>query len=124
MTPAISATIFAACAVLPIIMQIALACGAPIGRFANGGLFPGRLPPLWRALAVVQGLLLAAMAWAMLARGGVIGAHIPGPAFWGALALSFVTMVANLISRSRPERLLWGPVTTLMFVSALGVAFL
>ncbi|QXT40647.1 hypothetical protein [Gymnodinialimonas ceratoperidinii] len=118
------ALIYATCCALPLAMQIGLAMGAPWGRFANGGRHPGVLPPRWRILAVVQGSLLAAMAWVVLARAGVIAAEVPDGLFWAALGLSILTAIANAISPSRPERLLWAPVTCAMAVSALAVAFL
>ncbi len=124
MTPALAASIYAVCAACPIAMQIALAFGAPLGRFANGGLHPGTLPPLWRALAVMQGALMAAMAGVVLAQGGVISAQVAPAVFWAVVGLSVLTMIANNISRSRPERLLWGPVTIAMVAAALCVAFL
>lgn len=124
MTPSMAASIYAVCAALPITMQIALALGAPLGRFANGGRFPGTLPPVWRALAVVQGLILAAMAWTILAEGGVIAAEVSPGVFWTAVAISVLTMIANIITPSRPERLLWAPVTIVMVAAALCVAFL
>lgn len=123
MTPYTAACIYTACVAMPIAMQIALACGAPWGRFANGGRFPAVLPPLWRMLAVVQGALLAAMAWVVLAKGGVITAQVPAALFWATVLLSVLSMIANAISPSRPERLLWTPVTVVMVAAALGVAF-
>ncbi|SMX22536.1 hypothetical protein [Boseongicola aestuarii] len=124
MTPFIAACIYAVSAAMPIAMQIALALGAPLGRFANGGRFPGALPPLWRGLAVVQGAILVAMIWSVLARGGVIAAQVAPALFWATVGISVLTMIANAISPSRPERLLWTPVTGVMVAAALCVAFL
>ena len=42
--------------------------------------------------------------------------------FVAAVLLSGVTTVLNLITRSIPERRLWGPVTLVMFVCILRVA--
>lgn len=122
MTHTILAISYAALAGLPIAMQIALAAGAPLGRFTIGGRFPGRLPRPWRALALVQASLLLAMACTMLDRGGVLHLGLPNGAFWTALALSVLTMIANIVTPSRPERLLWGPVTLAMSAAAIGLA--
>jgi len=124
MTPTSLAIAYTALAVLPTAMQIALAAGAPLGRFTLGGRFPSRLPGNWRALALVQASLLLAMACAMLDRGGVLRLGLPDAAFWLALALTVLTTIANSASPSRPERLLWGPVTLAMTVAALGIALL
>lgn len=114
---------YAGLAALPAAMHLAIAAGAPLGRLTVGGRFPGRLPPVWRALAVVQAALLAAMAGAVLARAGT-GALPLAPLFWPAVALTLVSLAANAASPSRPERLLWTPVLALMAAAALGVGVL
>ncbi|SFR01446.1 hypothetical protein [Poseidonocella sedimentorum] len=114
---------YAGLAALPVAMHLAVAAGAPLGRFTVGGRFPGRLPPAWRALALVQAALLGAMAGAVLARAGV-GASPLAPLFWPAIALTVMSLAANAASPSRPERLLWTPVLFLMAAAALGVALL
>ena len=116
------AIIYAALAALPMAMHIALSLGAPLGRFTVGGRFPGRLPGAWRGLALVQAALLLAMGCAVLDRGGVLSIGLPDAAFWLALALTLLTALANGITPSRPERMLWGPVTFAMSVAAIGVA--
>ncbi|WP_298434816.1 hypothetical protein [uncultured Jannaschia sp.] len=116
----ILALAYAALAAMPLAMHIALAAGAPLGRYTVGGRFTGRLPPLWRGLALVQAALLAGMAGAVLARADLAPASL-APAFWPATALTLLTCAANAASPSRPERLLWAPVTALLAAAALGV---
>ncbi|EYD72794.1 hypothetical protein [Limimaricola hongkongensis] len=111
---------YAGLTALPILMHLGVAAGAPLGRLTVGGRFPGRLPPAWRALALVQAALLATMAGAVLARAG-IGASPLALLFWPALALTLLSLAANAASPSRPERLLWTPVLFLMAAAALGV---
>jgi hypothetical protein len=110
-------------AALPVLMHLAVAAGAPFGRFTVGGRFPGRLPPAWRALALVQAALLGLMAAAVLAR-AVLGAAMLAPLFWPAFGLTLLSLAANAASPSRPERLLWTPVLALMAAAALGVGVL
>lgn len=124
MTQATLAIVYAALASLPLAMHIALAFGAPLGRFTVGGRFAGRLPGVWRWLAVLQACLLLAMTSAVLDRGGVVNLGLPGATFWGALGLTILTTIANLATPSRPERLLWGPVTLGMTAATLGVALI
>ena len=119
MTQAFAYT-YAGLAVLPVLMHLANAAGAPLGRLTVGGRFHGRLPPAWRALALVQAALLGTMAGAVLARAG-LGAAMLAPLFWPALGLTLLSLVANAVSPSRPERLLWTPVLALMAAAALGV---
>ncbi|MCB1348731.1 MAG: hypothetical protein KDK11_08865, partial [Maritimibacter sp.] len=87
-------------AALPVAMQLALAAGAPLGRYTVGGRYPGRLPPAWRALALVQAALLAAMALTVLDRAGLLGLGLPGWAVWPVLALTLLTTLANLVTPS------------------------
>lgn len=121
----IAAWVYGGLVVVLVGFQICLAAGAPWGHLANGGLHPGRMPPLWRGLALVQGGLLAAMGWAVMSyaaeKGGAGGGLVW--AFRAALALTIATTIANWITPSAPERRLWGPVTLVMLISALIVAF-
>ena len=122
MTPTILAISYAALAGRPTAMHIALAAGAPLRRFTIGERFPSRWPGPgpgpWRALALalVQASLLLAMACAMLDRGGVLRLGLSDVAFWTALTV--LTTIANVATPSRPERLLWGPVTLAMTAAA------
>ncbi|MGI1663577.1 hypothetical protein ACRDNQ_15160 [Palleronia sp. KMU-117] len=123
MTTQALAILYAALAALPAAMHIALAAGAPLGRFTVGGRFPGRLPPLWRGLALVQAGLLAGMALVVLDRGGALSSGLPAGLFWPVVGLTLLTFLANAASPSRPERRVWTPVTLGMVASALGTAF-
>ncbi|KUF10811.1 hypothetical protein [Pseudoponticoccus marisrubri] len=114
---------YAGLAALPVVMHLAVTAGAPLGRLTVGGRFPRTLPPAWRVLALVQAGLLVTMAGAVLARAG-LGAAPLAPLFWPALTLTILSLVANAASPSRPERLLWTPVLSLMAAAALGVGFL
>ena len=58
--------IYTGLAVLPFTMHVALAAGVPLGRLTVGGRFDGKLPPLWRGLALVQGGLLIGLSAAGL----------------------------------------------------------
>lgn len=114
---------YAGLAALPLTMHLGLAAGAPWGRLTVGGRFAGRLPPVWRALALVQGAVLAVMAGAVLARAG-IGVLALAVLFWPAVAVTVLSLLANAASPSHSERWLWTPVLALMAVAAFGVAFL
>lgn len=103
MTPQTVAAFHAALAMLPVAMHLGLAAGAPLGRFTVGGRFPGRLPPLWRLLALVQAALLLGMAIAILDRGGVLNLDLPRPAFWLALALTVLSSMRSLLRRWPPR---------------------
>jgi hypothetical protein len=108
-----------------VVFQLALALGAPWGRFAMGGAFPGRFPTGMRVAAAAQGLLLLASAGVVLARAGVAlpqWAAASSWLIWAVVAFSAVSTLLNLITPSPAERRLWAPVAIVMLVSSLIVA--
>lgn len=115
--------LFAGLVAMPVCLQIGLACGASWGRFALGGLFPTRLPPVWRALAVLQAGILVAMAISALWAGGVLAIDLPDWTIGLVTILCCLTFLANAASRSIPERRLWAPVTLGMFICACVLTF-
>lgn len=121
MSDTVFALAYAGLAALPTTMHLALAAGAPLGRFTVGGRFPGRLPGPWRGLALVQAGVLLGLALVVLSHAGFIGLGLPGWTIWPVLGLTLLTTLANLATPSRPERLLWGPVTALMSVCLIGL---
>jgi hypothetical protein len=107
--------------------QIALAFGAPWGEYAMGGAFPGRFPPRLRVAAVVQAVVLAALAVVVLAFAGVMLPELAQATpwlIWLAVAFSAIAAVLNTITRSAGERRLWAPVTYVMLVCSLIVALI
>ena len=114
--------IYVALIAVLVCFQVCMALGAPWGHLANGGRWRGRLPPAMRVAAVGQGALLAFMGTAMTARAG-IAAELPNWTFWAAFAVTIATTIANLATPSRAERLLWGPVTVVLTICALRLAF-
>ncbi len=123
MTPQTLAWIYAALTALPFMMQIGLTLGAPWGRFTMGGQWPGQLPLRLRPAAAFQALLLALMALAILSAASALSLGWPQWTAWVALAMTALTCIANWITPSRPERLLWGPIITLMLIAASFVVF-
>jgi hypothetical protein len=122
---AVAAYVFCVCTALVVVFQMALALGAPWGEMAMGGRFPGRLPPQMRVAAVVQAALLVCIALVVLARAGLaFDAHREASrtAIWFVVAFCTLSAILNGITPSRKERLLWGPVTALLFVCGLIVA--
>ena len=122
---AVAARIFAALTGLVCLFQLALALGAPWGRFAMGGAFPGTFPPAMRVAAVAQIAVLMAVALVVLARAGM--ALPPWRAasrwlIWIVVALLGVAATFNLITPSGPERMVWAPVAGLMLLASLRVA--
>jgi hypothetical protein len=121
----VAALVFAIAAGGVIAFQIALALGAPWGRYAMGGAIPGRFPPRMRVAAVVQAILIAVLAVAVLSAAGLV---VPDLAIafpwlvWVAVVVSALAVVLNAISRSAGERRIWVPVALVLLVSSLVVA--
>lgn len=121
----IAAVVFAIAASGVIAFQLALAFGAPWGRYAMGGAFPGRFPPRMRIAAVVQAALIALLAVVVLSAAGLM---VPDLAvsypwlIWVAVVVSALAVVVNAISRSSGERRIWVPVASVLLVSSLLVA--
>ena len=105
--------------------QIALAVGVPWGEYAMGGAFPGQVPPALRIAALVQAMLLAALAAIVMARAGLIlngwsrRAHW---LVWIVVAFAAVGLVLNVITPSGGERAIWAPVNLLLLLSSMLVA--
>jgi hypothetical protein len=122
---AAAAILFAIVTFGAIVFQIALALGAPWGRYAMGGAFPGRLPTAMRVAAVVQAVVIGSLAMVVLAHAGLVDIPVVRDLpwlIWVAVAFSAVSLVLNAISRSAGERRIWVPVALVMLGSSLVVA--
>ncbi len=123
--PQLAALLYVGLIVIVCCFQIALAAGAPWGELAMGGRFPGRLPPAMRVLALVQVVLLAAFAAIVLAKSGLALAAwraASGKVIWAVVGIGALSMVMNLATPSRWERIAWGPVTVVLLAASLVVA--
>jgi hypothetical protein len=105
--------------------QLALALGAPYGDAVFGGKAPtdaGVLTPPFRALAVVQALVLVLLAWVLLARVELmamplLSAATLGWMTWAILGFLVLNTAANLTAPHPIER--WGMGSTTLVLSAL-----
>ena len=108
------------------VFQLALAAGAPLGRYAWGGQHDGALPARLRSGSAVSIVIYALIAVVALERAGVIDL-IPGEvvetvAMWVIAVYFALGIVMNGISRSLPERLTMTPLILVLAVLALIVA--
>ena len=121
----LAASVFTVLAVLVAVFQFALAVGMPWGKLTWGGRFAGRLPVYMRGVAVVSIALLAAFAAIVAVRAGMLW-----PSFqplsrilvWCVVGYCGLGVIANAITPSRAERLLWLPVAVAMLVCSITVA--
>jgi len=121
----ISALVYAIISAVVVAFQLALAAGAPWGEYAMGGAFPGPFPPELRVAAVVQAVILAALAGVVLSRAGVALAGWSRASrwlIWIVVGFSVLSLVLNLITPSAGERAIWAPVAAVMLLSSATVA--
>lgn len=125
MSVAFAARLFAVLVGGVVAFQLALAAGAPWGHLAMGGASPGRLPPVMRAAAVGQVLLLGLLAAVVLARAGLALPRwraASGRMIWGVVGYTVLGAVLNAITPSAGERALWLPTTLVLGACAVVVA--
>jgi hypothetical protein len=76
------------------------------------GASPGHFPPALRIAAFVQAGILLGFAGIVLARAGIAlkrWERVSRWMVWGAVAVSAVSLVLNLLTPSAGERMLWLP---------------
>lgn len=120
-----TAVVFVAVLVLLVLFQLALAGGAPWGRFAWGGQHPGTLPTGFRIASAFSILVYGFIAVLALDRAGMLDVFPEGFSrigIWVVFAYLALGVVMNAISRSKPERYLMTPVALVLAVLALLIA--
>lgn len=108
------------------VLQLALAAGAPLGRYAWGGQHHGALPARLRIGSAVSIVIYALIAVIALERAGVIDL-IPGEvvetvAMWVIAVYFALGIVMNGISRSKPERYTMTPVVIVLTAASVILA--
>lgn len=104
--------------------QAALILGAPWGAFTQGGRHPGSLDALGRGIAAVSIVLLFGMAQSILAQDGKgvfknVNRKITRVLAWMSTAYAALGIIANIATPSQGERLIWAPISTVIFVLSL-----
>jgi hypothetical protein len=106
------------------VFQLALALGAPIGRFAWGGRHRV-LPTKLRIGSLVSIVIYAVIALLALDRSGAIDVVPDGVStvgMWIVFAYFVLGIPLNAISRSKPERYTMTPIVTVLAALSLLVA--
>lgn len=104
--------------------QIALALGAPLGRFAWGGQHRV-LPPRLRvgsAVLVLIYVLIDLIAWDRVGAIALFPAGFAEVAMWVIFAYFMLGILMNAVSRSKPERFTMVPVTIVLAVLSFFIA--
>ena len=89
-----------------------------------GGRWRSVLPRALRFAAVFQAFALLGLVAIVLAHTGLINWDIPVWMIWVVVVVMAASSVMNVATPSRKERLLWAPIVTLAFLSALAIGFL
>ncbi|QDV10673.1 hypothetical protein CA51_05230 [Rosistilla oblonga] len=111
--PHLAAISYAMIIIGVILFQCCLIAGAPWGPLTQGGQHPGALPAKGRVVALLSAALLAFMAAGITSAAG-LAPHWQNWTGWAALGVQSLSTLLNWITPSRPERRLWGPVTSIM----------
>lgn len=107
------------------LFQLALALGAPLGRYAMGGMVEGAYPPPMRIAALAQIAIYALIGAIVFARLGWAFPDFANPAhiaMWVIVGLFALGTLMNAISRSAGERIIWTPVALAMALASLRIA--
>ena len=111
---------YAAMMWIVVLFQVALFFGAPWGDYTQGGADSGSLEMTGRITALVSIVVLLVMIWT------VIGLHGFGPfealsdtwlkiLKWCTVAYSFIAIIANAITPSANEKMIWLPFSAVAF---------
>lgn len=106
------------------IFQLALALGAPLGRFAWGGqhrVLPARLR-IGSAVAIVIYALIVVVAWDRVGMIDVLPEMFSVIAMWVVFGYFALGIFMNAISKSKPERFVMVPVTIVLSVLSFLIA--
>ena len=125
MNSTIAARLYVALITCIILFQIALAAGMPWGEFAWGGSHPGTLPGQLRIASGASVAVLLALAFVVLVRAGLLLQRWKDRTrrlIWVVVGYSALGVVANAITPSTSERMLWLPVSLLLLLVSLIVA--
>jgi hypothetical protein len=113
----ISAACYVCIVLLVIVWQVCLIGGAPWGHLTQGGGHIGALPPNGRVVAAFSIPILALMAAGIASAASLYPHWAP---WTGLVAVTVQTVVTTLnwMTPSKPERLLWAPITSIMLLLA------
>ena len=125
MSSFIAAYVFAVLVGAAVLFQLALAAGMPWGNLAWGGKFPGELPVYMRAASIASALLLLGFGMVVSARSGIALSHwqpISRVLVWVVVGYCALGVIANALTPSAWERIIWLPTTMLLLACSIVVA--
>lgn len=121
----VAAYVFNALVTVVILFQIALALGAPWGELTWGGRFQGALPASMRVACVFSALLMLAFGMVVSVRAGLLLSKWRATSrklVWVVALYCALGVIANGITPSYWERMIWLPVVVILLACCVIVA--
>jgi hypothetical protein len=121
----VATLIFLIVSIIVVAFQLALMLGAPWGQLTLGGKYTGALPNHMRLVCLLTTVIFLAFVMVVLTRAGWILPHwfaVSTQLIWAVVLYCFVGVIANALTPSRYERMLWLPAVIVLFASSFSVA--
>jgi hypothetical protein len=124
MLTTIAVLVFLILTIFIILFQIALVIGKPWGEYTMGGYVKGILPLKLRITAFVSALILTLIGFIGLEKSGIVNLpfSLPNYLIWFVVGYMFLGSILNSITKSKKERMIWRPVTIVLFLCSLYLA--
>jgi hypothetical protein len=125
MQSTVASLIFLIISFIVVVFQLALMLGAPWGQLTLGGKYTGALPNHMRLVCLLTTVIFLAFVMVVLTRVGWILPQWFASStqlIWAVVLYCFVGVIANALTPSRYERMLWLPAITALFASSLCIA--
>jgi hypothetical protein len=125
MNSALAARFFAFLILAVVLFQCALVAGVPWGEFAWGGTYSGQLPVEMRVASALSALLLVVLGTIVMTRAGMVLPRwqlLSRKLIWAVVAYCAVGVIANAMTPSVWERIIWLPVTIALLATSIVVA--
>jgi hypothetical protein len=124
-TPVFAAKVYGVCLLVVVIFQFALAFGMPWGSISMGGKYPGVYPRKMRIAALFIAAFLVLTGVVIGIRAGLIFPSLLSTSkslIWFVVFINALGAVMNCITPSKWERIIWAPVTIILFSVSLFLA--
>jgi len=118
-----AAVLYALVVGIVVLFQFCLIMGAPWGKITQGGRNEGPLPTSGRLVATLSVPILFFMGASITSAAGLVP-NWTGWTAYVAIAVQALNTTLNWITQSKPERILWGPITSIMLLIAALVVFI
>ena len=119
------AYLFIALMFLILLFHVTLIFGAPLGDLTMGGKYPGKLPIKIRVASFIQILVVILFSFIIISRTGIYFESyyaISRVAVWIVVSFFIFGTLVNILSPSKKEKLIMGPLNIIALICSLLVA--